>query len=145
MLPHLGAGAGTSIEDVLLLVRLLTRPETQNSNLTVRRPSLRLLYVRLYARCIHLTRLCLPFIRRCWKRTRPSAGRARSKCGTRATGQARSLTTTDRAAQRRRGSRRTCGACGTRCGGTTWTRSSLLLWPCFSEPRTFLSCDGYIQ
>ena len=39
MLPHLGAGAGTGIEDVLLLVRLLTRPETQSSNLTVRRPS----------------------------------------------------------------------------------------------------------
>ncbi|PIL35070.1 hypothetical protein GSI_02858 [Ganoderma sinense ZZ0214-1] len=34
MLPHLGAGAGTGIEDVLLLVRLLTRPETQRSNLT---------------------------------------------------------------------------------------------------------------
>ncbi|KAM5540777.1 hypothetical protein V8D89_005421 [Ganoderma adspersum] len=34
MLPHLGAGAGTGIEDVLLLVRLLTRPETQSSNLT---------------------------------------------------------------------------------------------------------------
>ena len=39
MLPHLGAGAGTGIEDVLLLVRLLTRPETQLSNLTVRLPS----------------------------------------------------------------------------------------------------------
>lgn len=37
MLPHLGAGAATGLEDVLLLVRLLSRPETQSSNLTVRR------------------------------------------------------------------------------------------------------------
>lgn len=38
MLPHLGAGAGQGLEDVLLLVRLLTRPETQSSNLAVRLP-----------------------------------------------------------------------------------------------------------
>ncbi|KAI1788893.1 salicylate hydroxylase [Ganoderma leucocontextum] len=33
MLPHLGSGAGQGLEDVLLLVRLLTRPETQSGNL----------------------------------------------------------------------------------------------------------------
>lgn len=56
MLPHLGAGAGTGIEDVLLLVRLLTRPETQSSNLTVRRPPLRSPYVQV--------RPCAKFISR---------------------------------------------------------------------------------
>lgn len=38
MLPHLGTGAGRGLEDVLLLVRLLTRPETQCSNVAACRP-----------------------------------------------------------------------------------------------------------
>ncbi|KAI0715000.1 FAD/NAD-P-binding domain-containing protein [Earliella scabrosa] len=33
MLPHLGAGAGQGLEDALLLVRLLTRPETNLDNI----------------------------------------------------------------------------------------------------------------
>ena len=36
MLPHLGAGAGQGLEDALLLVRLLTRPETNLDNMEVR-------------------------------------------------------------------------------------------------------------
>ncbi|KAF5374932.1 hypothetical protein D9758_000565 [Tetrapyrgos nigripes] len=34
MLPHLGAGVGQGIEDVLVLTQLLTRPQTKKSNLS---------------------------------------------------------------------------------------------------------------
>lgn len=39
MLPHLGAGVGQGIEDTWVLTQLLTRPETNLSNLEVRRHS----------------------------------------------------------------------------------------------------------
>lgn len=36
MLPHLGSGVGQGIEDVYVLTQLLTRPETNVSNIEVR-------------------------------------------------------------------------------------------------------------
>ena len=35
MLPHLGAGAGQGIEDVVVLVQLLNQPETNAQNIEV--------------------------------------------------------------------------------------------------------------
>ena len=35
MLPHLGAGAGQGIEDVFLLTRLLSHPDTRIANVHV--------------------------------------------------------------------------------------------------------------
>lgn len=35
MLPHLGAGAGQGLEDVLLLVKLLSHPETTSAKVEV--------------------------------------------------------------------------------------------------------------
>jgi len=38
MTPHLGAGVGQGFEDIRVLCKLLTLPETRNSNLNVCSP-----------------------------------------------------------------------------------------------------------